>query len=133
MPSYNKITSDHEAALSAIVTPDRLSRREVDLTLHARDQSFHHAYPAEIVVWPESTQEVSQILKYANANCIPVTAWGAGTSLEGNPLAVYGGIILDLTRMDKILKVSAEDFQVDVQPGLTRLELNKAMARLGLF
>ena len=133
MYEYTKLTDQHVAEICAMFGTEQVSVREADLNLHSRDQSFHEAHPPDMVIWPESTEEVSQILRYAHAACIPVTAWGAGTSLEGNPLAVYGGIILDLSRMNRILDIRAEDFQVDVQPGVTRLDLNKALARYGLF
>ena len=133
MYEYTKLTDQHIAEICAMFGTEKVSVREADLNLHSRDQSFHEAHPPDMVIWPESTEEVSQILRYAHAACIPVTAWGAGTSLEGNPLAVYGGIILDLSRMNRILDIRAEDFQVDVQPGVTRLDLNKALARYGLF
>src|SRR5258706_6905053 len=133
MPTYTKLSSDHVAWLTTLLGADRVSQREADINLHSRDQSFHGAYPPDVLVWPETAQEVSQILLFANDSSIPVTPWGAGTSLEGNPLAVQGGIMIDFTRMDKIIKIRPEDFQVDVQPGITRLELNKALARYGLF
>ncbi|MEP7289427.1 MAG: FAD-binding oxidoreductase [Chloroflexota bacterium] len=133
MPAYTKVSQQHIAELTALLDAERVSARTADLDLHARDQSLHAAHPPEIVVWPETTEEVSRVLSYANTACIPVTAWGAGTSLEGNPLAVEGGIMMDLGRMNKILNVRAEDFQVDVQPGVTRIELNKTLARYGLF
>jgi D-lactate dehydrogenase (cytochrome) len=133
MLEYSKLDDRHIAELTALLDSERVSIREADLNLHSRDQSFHQARPPEVVIWPESTHEVSQVLRYANGAGIPITPWGAGTSLEGNPLAVNGGIMMDLSRMNRILNVHTEDFQVDVQPGVTRLELNKALARYGLF
>jgi len=85
------------------------------------------------VVWPASTAEVSAILSYANQHRIPVTPWGAGTSLEGNPIPVQGGIVLNLSRMNRILDVHTADFQIDVQPGILYKDMNKALARHGLF
>src|SRR5690349_9745314 len=133
MFEYSKITDQHVAELRAMLDAERVSVRGADLELHSRDQSFHEAHPPDVVIWPQTTQEVSEILRFAHAACIPVTAWGVGTSLEGNPLAVYGGILLDTSRMNRIIEVRAEDFQVDVQPGVTRLDLNKTLARYGLF
>lgn len=130
---FTPITEGHLTSLTAIVGVDRLSVRQADLDQHARDQSFHEPHAPEVVIWPETTAEVSAILKLANVARIPVTAWGAGSSLEGNPIPVQRGIVLNFARMNQILNVRAEDFQVDVQPGLTRIELNKALARHGLF
>jgi D-lactate dehydrogenase (cytochrome) len=133
MNTFTRLTDQHLAVITSIVGVDRLSTRSADLDLHARDQSFHEAHLPEAVIWPETTAEVSALLKLANAEHIPVTAWGAGSSLEGNPIPVHGGLLLDFTRMNRILNIRAEDFQVDVQPGITRLELNKELARYGLF
>jgi D-lactate dehydrogenase (cytochrome) len=133
MSAYTRLTADHLAELTALLAPERVSARQADLDLHARDQSFHHAAPPEVVVWPLTTAEVSAVLRFASAHCVPVTAWGAGTSLEGNPMAVHGGILLSFSRMDQIVSVRADDFQVDVQPGVTRVELNQALGRHGLF
>src|SRR5258706_12821393 len=103
MYEYTKLTDQHIAEICAMFGTEQVSVREADLNLHSRDQSFHEAHPPDMVIWPESTEEVSQILRYAHAACIPVTAWGAGTSLEGNRLAGYGGIILDLSRMIRLI------------------------------
>ena len=110
-----------------------VSARGADLDQHARDQSFHQAHRPAVVVWPGSSQEISAILGYANQRRIPVTPWGAGTSLEGNPIPVYGGIVLDTLRMDRILGIRAEDFQVDVQTGIRYQDMNAVLARQGLF
>jgi D-lactate dehydrogenase (cytochrome) len=119
--------------LSAIVGPEFTSVKAADREYHARDQSFHDAHPPAAVVWPATAQEVSAVVKYANEHTIPVTAWGAGTSMEGNPIPVYGGIVIDLLRMDKILKVYDEDFQTDVQPGIKYKDMNAKLAQHGLF
>jgi D-lactate dehydrogenase (cytochrome) len=133
MSNFAQLTAQHVTALTQLVGADRVSTRNADLEQHARDQSFHEPHAPDVVLWPTSTAEVSGILKLANAERLPVTAWGAGSSLEGNPIPVFGGILLNFTRMDRVLNIRAEDFQVDVQPGLTRLELNKALGRTGLF
>jgi D-lactate dehydrogenase (cytochrome) len=101
--------------------------------LHSRDQSFHEPHAPEVIVSPNSTEEVSGVLRYANEQHIPVTPWGAGSSLEGNPIAVNGGIMMNFVNMAAIVDTRPDDFQVDVQPGVTRLELNKALSRYGLF
>ncbi len=69
----------------------------------------------------------------ANERMVPVTPWGAGTSLEGNPLAVEGGIVLDFEQMNKILAIRTEDFQTDVQPGVKYKDMNQVLSRHGLF
>src|SRR5690606_6203114 len=59
--------------------------------------------------------------------------WGVGTSLEGNPIPLYGGILMSFERMNKIIEVHADDFQVTVQPGIGHKDLNAQLARYGLF
>ena len=100
---------------------------------HARDESHLPPAPPEAVAWPVSTAEVSQIVAAcADARC-PVVAWGAGTSLEGHALALHGGIVLDMTRMDRVLEIRPEDMDCTVQPGVTREALNAELRATGLF
>ncbi len=120
-------------ALQTIVGLERVSVTEVDRAQHARDQSAHPAHPPDIVVWPQTTAEVSAVLRHANQVGIPVVAWGAGSSLEGNPIPVRGGIVLDFQRMNQILEIHGHDFQVTVQPGVLYKDMNKTLARQGLF
>jgi D-lactate dehydrogenase (cytochrome) len=130
-PVFQPITSEILAQLTQIV--GNISTAKADLDLHARDQSHHPAHPADVVVWPAEAQQVADVLRLANEHHIPVTPWGAGTSLEGNPIPVYGGILMSLERMDKIIEVHADDFQVTVQPGIGYKDLNEKLARYGLF
>src|SRR5258708_14559148 len=98
MPSYAKLTPAHIATLRTLLDSERVSNRDADLNLHARDQSFHIAPPPEAVIWPETAEEVSRVLPFANKAHIPVTAWGAATNLSGHPLHVKSGISLRLIR-----------------------------------
>jgi D-lactate dehydrogenase (cytochrome) len=82
---------------------------------------------------PNSTEEVSKVLKFCNSEKIPVVAFGAGSSLEGHVLPLYGGISLDLTQMNKILEIKADDLVVRVEPGVHRMALNEKLASQGLF
>ena len=119
--------------LKTIVTPDRISITEADRRQHARDQSHHPGRLPDIVVWPHTTAEVSAIVGHANEAGLPVVGWGAGTSVEGNPIPVRGGLVLNFQQMNKILAIHAEDFQVTVQPGLFYRDMNRVLARHGLF
>ena len=116
-----------------MVPPDRFSTGESNLDLHSKDQSQHTACRPEAVIWPVDRDEVSEILKYANKNLIPVTGWGAGSSLEGNPIPVKAGIVLDFSQMNKIWDTREEDFQVDVEPGVIYQNLNEKLRHKGLF
>jgi D-lactate dehydrogenase (cytochrome) len=119
--------------LAALVAPERVSTTLADRELAARDESSCTPVLPDVVVWPLSTEEVSRVLRYASAREVPLTARGAGSSLEGNPIPVYGGIVLDLSRMDKIVAVHAEDLQVTVQPGIVYTRLNEQLKPYGLF
>ncbi len=87
----------------------------------------------DIVVMPKSTIEVSKILKFAFENDIPVTPWGAGTSLEGQSLAFHGGITIDLRGLNKIRRTLINDFQVEVEVGVLQQDLDKKLRELGVF
>jgi D-lactate dehydrogenase (cytochrome) len=80
-----------------------------------------------------TTEEVAGILSWTYENDVPVTPWGAGTSTEGNPVPTRGGLVIDMTRMNKIIEIRPQDLQVDVQPGVLRKELNRTAGRHGLF
>ncbi|MCF8061275.1 MAG: FAD-binding oxidoreductase [Deltaproteobacteria bacterium] len=131
--AFHRLDENDMRALESIVSPERISAGESNLHLHSMDQTHHKGYLPEAVLWPGSTDEVSAILRLANQRRIPVTPWGAGTSLEGNCCPVAGGIVLDFQEMSRILAIRAEDFQVDVEPGVTYKDMNRTLARSGLF
>jgi glycolate oxidase subunit GlcD len=87
----------------------------------------------DIVVKPKSTIEVSKILRFAFENDVPVTPWGAGTSLEGQSLAFQGGITIDLRGLNKIRRTLIDDFQVEVEVGVLQQDLDKKLRELGVF
>jgi D-lactate dehydrogenase (cytochrome) len=130
---FNSISETHINHLKAIVAADRFSAGESVLDLHAKDQSRHPPIRPEAVIWPSSPKEVAEILKYANANLIPVTGWGSGSSLEGNPIPIKRGIVLDFSQMNHILDIREEDFQADVEPGVVYQDLNDKLKHTGLF
>lgn len=131
--TVNKLTAEHLNALKSMVPEDAVSTGESVLNLHAKDQSRHPASRPEAVVWPRESTEVCRILQYANANRLAVTCWGSGSSLEGNPIPQYGGIVLDFNRMNRILDIRESDFQADVEPGVIYQDLNKTLRPTGLF
>ena len=89
--------------------------------------------PPDAVVFPQSTEEVQQIVRLCAAERVPVIAFGAGTSLEGQVNAPHGGICLDFLHTNCVLAVHAEDLDCVVEPGITRKQLNEALRDRGLF
>ncbi len=92
-----------------------------------------NASPPDVVVYPTTTDEISAILAGATEHNVPVTPYAAGTSLDGQPVPVHEGISMNLTRMNEILDVRPEDFQIDVQPGVMGPALEQAAGKHGLF
>ena len=132
MRTRTDLSADQIAELGALVS-GRISTNDSVLDLHGRDESAFPPVKPSAVITVHSTEEVSAVLKYCNTHDIPVVAFGAGTSLEGHVLPLFGGISLDLSAMDKILEISPDDLTVRVQAGVKRMALNKKIASDGLF
>ncbi len=133
MTQFNSVSEAVLAALTAVLTPTNLSTAIAERQLRAQDMSQHAARLSEVVIWPTTSQQVADVLCIAHDNRIPVTPWGAGSSLEGNPIPLFGGILLSLERMNQIIALHADDFQVTVQPGIGYKDLNQALGPNGLF
>jgi D-lactate dehydrogenase (cytochrome) len=120
------------AALSALLG-ERVGTSEAVRQHHGKDESAHpHALP-DAVVFAQTTEEVAQVVKLCKQHRVPLIAFGAGSSVEGHVLAIHGGIALDLTRMNQVLAVNADDLDVTVQAGVTRKQLNQHLHDTGLF
>jgi len=115
------------------VVEQRLSTSEAVCYQHGKDESWHESLPPGAVVFAHSTEEVSEIVKICARHKIPVIPYGTGTSLEGHVGAVNGGVCIDLTEMNEIINVNAEDLDVTVQPGVRRKQLNEYLRDTGLF
>lgn len=112
---------------------ERCSTALVVREQHGRDESSFAAPPPSAVVFAESTADVAEAVKLAAQYQVPVIPFGVGTSLEGHLLAVQGGISIDVSRMNKVLSINAEDLTVTVQAGVTRKQLNEEVKSTGLF
>jgi len=124
------------AALIAVLKArfaERCSTALVVCEQHGRDESSFAAPPPAAVVFAESTLDVADAVKLASQFNVPVIPFGVGTSLEGHLLAVQGGISIDVSRMNQVLAINAEDLTVTVQPGVTRKQLNEEIKSTGLF
>jgi len=116
-----------------LVLGDKVSVNQTMREHHSKDESFHLPTLPDAVVYATCTEDVAATLKICNKNCTPVVAFGAGTSLEGNSTPMYGGVSLDVSQMDKVLRISQEDLDCTLQPGVRRKQLNEILATHGLF
>src|SRR3990167_8751862 len=112
---------------------ERCSTAQAVREQHGRDESPFEVPPPEAVVFAESADEVAAVVALASQHAVPVIAYGTGSSLEGHLLAVQGGISIDVSRMNQVLRINDEDLTVTVQPGVTRNQLNNEIRHTGLF
>jgi D-lactate dehydrogenase (cytochrome) len=122
------------AQLGTILPKDRVVSSEGELERHGGGVfTYHTPVRPDAVVYPQSRDEVVEILRFANEHRVPIVPFGQGSSLEAHTLPIRGGISLDLGSMDRILKIGPDDFIACVQPGLTHGALNAALAGHGLL
>jgi D-lactate dehydrogenase (cytochrome) len=112
---------------------DRLSTHHSVREHHGRDASYHAPHPPDAVVFARATADVAETVRLCAAEKVPVIPFGAGTSLEGQVAAVEGGVSIDLSQMDRVLRVSAEDLDCTVEAGVSRKALNQHLRDTGLF
>jgi D-lactate dehydrogenase (cytochrome) len=128
-----------EATVAAITAElhKRFGNRAVT-SLAVREQHGHTTtwipnQPPDVVVYPETTEEVADIVRLCSAYEVPVVAFGTGTSLEGHVNAPFGGVCVDTSGMKRIVAVHEEDLDCVVEPGVTRKQLNEHLRDMGLF
>ena len=112
---------------------ERLSTAEAVRLQHGRDESYHAPLPPDAVAFAQSTAEVAEIVKLCARHDCPVIPFGTGTSLEGQVMALKGGVSIDLTGMDEIIEVHQQDLDCRVQAGVTRKQLNTHLRDTGMF
>ncbi len=111
---------------------DRVSLAGAVREHHSRGESHHEPHLPDLVVFPESTAEVQQIVRACARHRVPMVPFGAGSSLEGHVVPVRGGVSIDLTRLTKIVRLSVEDLDVTVEAGVTRKQLERHLQSTGL-
>ena len=116
-----------------MIVGDRLSTVPAVREQHGKDESYHASAAPDVVVFPESTEEVVAIVKTCAARDVAIIPFGTGTSLEGHVAALRGGVCIDTSHMNQILTVNNEDMDVTVQAGVTRKALNEYLRDTGLF
>ena len=119
-------------ALTSILGEENYTESLIDLVSYSYDASEHSHRPG-CAVWPESADQVSEVLKLADQERIPVIPRGAGTGLSGMAVPARGGIVLDMNHMNRILEISIGDRLAVVQPGVVYADLERALASYGFF
>ncbi|MEK9647050.1 MAG: FAD-linked oxidase C-terminal domain-containing protein [Alphaproteobacteria bacterium] len=112
---------------------DRLTTNADIRERHGTDESYHAPKAPDAVVFPHTTDEVVEIVNICREHRTPIIPFGVGSSLEGHIAALEGGVSVDVGQMNKVLRVSAEDLDVTVEPGVTRKQLNEHLRDTGLF
>lgn len=112
---------------------ERLSTTQAMREHHGRDESSYDPMLPDAVVFAQSTEEVAAAVRLCSSHEVPIIAYGAGTSLEGHVLALCGGVTIDLSQMNQVLAIHAEDLTATVQAGVTRKQLNQEIKDSGLF
>jgi len=122
--SYNRITREDIQYLTSICTPERVHTGTAIHEDYSHDELSTEEHWPEVLIEPESTDEVSRIMKFAYDRTIPVTPRGQGTGLVGGAVSLYGGIMLSLTKMNRILELDKDNMMVTVEPGVLLMELS---------
>lgn len=131
--NYTAVTSEHIEQFQKMLSADRILTDEENLLRCASDETEDFVFRPHVVLQPVSTEEISKIMKFCYEQNMAVTPRGAGTGLSGGALPVSGGIVLDMKRMNKIIHIDAENFQVTTEPGIITEELMQAVRKEGLF
>ncbi len=127
--------TDHDTAFQALreLLGERFTTARAVRDEHGQDASWHPPQPPDAVCFPEDTAEVARIVKICAAVRLPVIPFGTGTSLEGHVHAPHGGLTVNLSRMDRVVAIRAQDLDATVEAGVTRQKLNRLAAEHGLF
>src|SRR5579859_6088345 len=129
-----QLDSKIEAALAELqaLLGDRVSAADAVREHHSHGESTHPPGMPDLVCFPQSTEEVSGIVKVSARHGLPVVPFGAGTSLEGHVHALRRGISIDMGQMNRIVRVSVDDMDATVEAGVTRKQLQKHLENTGL-
>jgi len=127
------LSADHIKRIRDIVGKDGVLTDEIDMTSYSFDASSRWKGNPDVVVFPTTTEQISEIMKMASQYKIPVTPRGAGSNLSGGSIPVQGGIVLCTTRMNKIIDIDISNYTATVEVGVVLNDLNKELAKRKLF
>ena len=122
-----------KAQLEKIVGKDNVLVAPEALKAYSYDGTSSWIHEPDVVVFPISTEQISEIMKLANTEKIPVTPRGGGTNVSGGSVPIMGGIVLVTTKMNNILRIDKENLTATVEPGVVLQDLTMRLAKEGLF
>jgi len=131
--SYQKITPEILKKIEGIVDKKNILTSKEDIEPYSHDETPGLKFPPEVVVKATGSKEVKNLLEFCNKEKIPLTPRGGGTGLTGGAIPLKGGIVLSLEKMDKIKDIDRENYMVVVQPGVINGNLQRELAKEGLF
>lgn len=130
---FKKITHSEIVSFQNIIGKENVLLNEESLVKYSSDETEDLAFLPEVVLKPNTSQQISKVLKLCNKNLIPVTPRGAGTGLSGGALPVFGGVVLSAERLNKILQIDERNLQAIVEPGVITQVFQEAVWEKGLF
>jgi glycolate oxidase len=133
LPQYKKIDEADLVFFRSVIGAEFVITSTEGLTKYSKDETEYLTFWPEVVLKPANTDEISRVMKYCNEQLIPVSARAAGTGLSGNSLCIYGGVMLTIERMNKIIKIDEQNLQVITEPGVITEQLQNAVKDKGLY
>ena len=131
--TYTLLNSKILAELIQLIDAEDVLTDVENLEKYGKDETEDLLYKPEVVVKPKTVEQISSILKLANAYKIPVTVRGAGTGLSGGALPIYGGIVISMERFNHILQIDERNLQATVEPGVINYVFQEEVKKVGLF
>ena len=131
--NYNKVSSITFNALKAIVGENNITSQKEDLEKYGQDETEDFIFLADVVVKPNTVNEISEIAKLCNQNKIPLTTRGAGTGLSGGALPINGGVLLSMEKFNSIINIDENNLQATVEPGVINYVFQEEVKKRGLF
>lgn len=131
--NYNKVTSINLSELEAIVGREQFSTGEEQREKYGQDETEDLVFLPEVVVKPQTVEQVSAIARFCNTHRIPLTTRGAGTGLSGGALPIKGGVLMSMEKFNKILNIDEANLQVTVEPAVINYVFQEEVKKIGLF
>lgn len=131
--SYSPVTSEFISQLNNLMGEAFVLTQQSELAPYAQDETEDLTYFPEVVVKPQTAEEISQVLKWCNQYQVPLTPRGAGTGLSGAALPIYGGLLLSMERFNSILEIDEQNLQACVQSGVITEVFMNAVEEKGLY